>query len=248
MLFYLLDSFSQVMTAQKNHIFNLKLQAKKHIYQNPLLFYPVSRIVFYQKGSLINTGKPSYTQLVNKDTQLVIEGFPRSSNTFSVLALQNAQPTPIKIAYHFHAPAQIIRAAKLEIPILVPIRDPTSVAASFVTRWPEYSVDQVLELYIWFHSQIAAYRDNYIVGDFREIIQDYNSIIQRINKKFGTNFLLVKNTKDRQFCIQKNFGDDRSSFVDKSRDLKIKIEKKIKTENCQMLQAAESIYQKFISF
>jgi len=40
--------------------------------------------------------------LVTKDTEIVIEGYPRSANTFAVVAFLLAQGHPVKIAHHLH--------------------------------------------------------------------------------------------------------------------------------------------------
>lgn len=62
--------------------------------------------------------------LVNEDTDIVIEGYPRSANTFAVAAFEIAQGKPSKIARHTHAIAQLKRAAALKLPTLVIIREP----------------------------------------------------------------------------------------------------------------------------
>jgi hypothetical protein len=57
--------------------------------------------------------RPSYRDLlVDRRTQIVIEGFPRSGNTFAVVALQQAQRESVRVARHLHMPEQVIRAAK----------------------------------------------------------------------------------------------------------------------------------------
>ena len=54
--------------------------------------------------------------LVDGGTQMVIEGFPRSGNTFAVFAFRHAQRRDIRVAHHLHAPAQVIRAVGGECP------------------------------------------------------------------------------------------------------------------------------------
>ena len=43
-------------------------------------------------------------------TELVIEAFPRSANTFATVAFQLSQPAPVRVAHHLHAPAQVTEA------------------------------------------------------------------------------------------------------------------------------------------
>jgi hypothetical protein len=58
-----------------------------------LLFFPLARLFPRNKN-----------QVVDKETHLVIEGFPRSANTFAVAAFKYSQKGSIKIAHHLHVP------------------------------------------------------------------------------------------------------------------------------------------------
>ncbi|MEW6059376.1 MAG: hypothetical protein AB1551_04425, partial [Actinomycetota bacterium] len=57
-------------------------------------------------------------------TDLVIEGYPRSANTLAVSAISAAQPGPIRIAHHLHAPGHVIAAIRRGVPVLVLVREP----------------------------------------------------------------------------------------------------------------------------
>ena len=50
-------------------------------------------------------GSDQKRMLYSKETELVIEGFPRSANTFAVLAFDYAQPDDVKLAHQLHAPS-----------------------------------------------------------------------------------------------------------------------------------------------
>src|SRR5687768_15078094 len=75
-------------------------------------------------------------QIVEAGTELVIEAFPRSGNTFAVVAFQLAQARPVKIAHHLHAAAQVTRGVRLRKPTLVLIRDPLKAVSSHLVREP----------------------------------------------------------------------------------------------------------------
>lgn len=79
-----------------------------HAGRYPYLFYALHRLA--RKNS---------AQAVGPGTQLVVEGFPRSANTFAVLAFQHAQREKVRIAYNLHVPAQVIRASRWHILALV---------------------------------------------------------------------------------------------------------------------------------
>src|SRR5919112_6338070 len=99
-----------------------RVWARRYVGRHPFLFYNFYRL------------KPTYRDLlVDRKTQIVIEGFPRSGNTFAVVAFQQAQRESVRVAHHLHMPAQVIRAAKWGIPTLLLARKPTDAALSSST-------------------------------------------------------------------------------------------------------------------
>lgn len=144
----------------------------------PLLFYSLYGLV--PKNRMLS---------VDRDTQLVIEGFPRSANTFAVGAFRTAQPIKVRVAHHMHVPAQIIRAVRWEIPTIVLIRQPKDAVVSLAMYDPQISISQALKCYVSFYQTISFYRSEYVVASFEETTNDYSKIIQKINHKFNTKFV-----------------------------------------------------------
>src|SRR5215204_3265193 len=108
--------------------------ARRYLGRHPFLFYNFYRM------------RPSYRDLlVDRRTQIVIEGFPRSGNTFAVVAFQQAQRESVRVAHHHHMPAQVIRAAKWGIPTFLLVSKPTDAATSRVTRDPHVPIRQALK-------------------------------------------------------------------------------------------------------
>lgn len=133
---------------------------------------------------------------VKPTTELVIEGFPRSANTFAVWAFRQVQQDEVRLAHHLHYPAQVIRAAQWRIPTLVLIRNPQDAVLSLVMRRPLLSVEQALRHYISFYKTAARYTDAFVLGRFEEVIADYGAIIERVNEKFGTRFSIFEHTEE----------------------------------------------------
>ncbi len=140
--------------------------------------------VFY---SLYRLARKDRARVVTPDTQLVMEGFPRSANSFARVAFSRAQSEKVRIAYGLHVPAQVIRAARWRIPTLVLIRNPRDAVLSYAVRDP-LSVDQALRYYLSFYETIEKYRDAYVLGRFEEVTGDFGQVIQRVNDRFGTTF------------------------------------------------------------
>lgn len=118
---------------------------------------------------------------------IVIEGYPRSANTFSSLAFKHSNSDKI-IASHLHSQAQIIRGVKLNIPVLMLIREPEQAIRSVLVRRPELSAKAAIFAYIRFYEDTVPYIPFIVVATMQEATADFGGIIQRINAKYGTTF------------------------------------------------------------
>jgi hypothetical protein len=163
---------------------DIREQVRRYVGEHPVLFFNLYRL------------RPRYRDLlVDRTTQLVIEGFPRSGNTFAVVAFEQAQRRSVRIAHHLHMPAQVMRAARWRIPTLVLIRNPADAALSLVIREPWISIRQAMKHYVSFYEKVAGYRSAFVVGSFEEVIQDYGAVLERVNTRFGTRFSLFDHSR-----------------------------------------------------
>jgi hypothetical protein len=167
-----------------------RVWARRYVGRHPFLFYNFYRL------------KPSYRDLlVDRKTQIVIVGFPRSGNTFAVVAFEQAQRERVRVAHHLHMPAQVVRAAEWGIPTLLLARKPTDAVLSLVIREPGVSIRQALKHYISFYEKAAEYRDSLVVGFFEEVTRDYGVVLKRVNAKFGTEFSTFVHSEDNVKCV-----------------------------------------------
>jgi hypothetical protein len=155
--------------------------------------------------------------LVGRKTQLVIEGFPRSGNTFAVIAFEQAQKESISIAHHLHMPAQVAEAVRLRIPILVLIRHPKDAVLSLVLRERRISIRRALNHYVSFYETVFEHRDACVVAPFAEVVTDYGAVIERVNARFGTRFSPFRHTEDnvdRVFAQIEDFDAARGGIIE----------------------------------
>lgn len=124
-------------------------------------------------------------EVLGAKTELVIDGYTRSASTFAVYALQLAQERPVRLAHHLHAPAQLIAAARKEIPALLLIREPRGAILSQLVREPGVAMRDALVAYVRFHECLLAYQDRLVVGEFETVTGDFGSVIRRLNQRFG---------------------------------------------------------------
>jgi hypothetical protein len=143
-------------------------------------------------------------QLVGPDTRLVIEGFPRSANSYAVIGFQLVQPECLPVAHHTHAPAQIIRAAERKIPLLVPIRHPRDAIASLLIRDRRFSISLAIEAYASFYKAVLPYRDAMVLAHFDDVTRDLGSVIERVNRQFGASFAIPPSSDEafRAACFR----------------------------------------------
>jgi hypothetical protein len=222
-----------------------------HAGGNPTVFFGLYR--------LLRTSR-DLKRAVTPDKQVVIEGFPRSGNSFARRAFIMAQDETFdvtSIAHHLHVPAQVVRAAQWRIPTMVLIRKPKDAVLSLVIRDP-ISVDQALRYYISFYETSEKYRDAYVLGLFEEVTEDFGEVIRRINNRFKTNFAPFTHDErnvDGVFArIEKNsrkrFGEmsmeNRASRPFASRE-KLKREVEYELENPKrkdLISRADSVYER----
>lgn len=127
--------------------------------------------------------------LLRADTQLVIEGFPRCANSFAEAAFRVAQPAPVRLAHHSHAPAHVIAAVRQGVPTLVLVRDPDQAVASLIVRDPQnYRPKECFREYIDFYTSVLPYAEHFVAADFTAVTADFGVVIKAINKKFATDF------------------------------------------------------------
>ncbi len=134
--------------------------------------------------------------VVDENTEIVIDGFQRSANSFAWAAFVLSQKRPVRIAHHVHAPGQIILGVKMNIPVVVLIRDPDEVALSAKIYYPMYSLAQILRAYVRFYRRIEAYKHGFVIADFQSVVSNFGGIIRDINKRFASDYEIFLHSDD----------------------------------------------------
>jgi len=147
-------------------VFRFEKWLQTHAGKHPAAFYALYRLA-----------RKDQARVVTPETELVIEGFPRSANSFARVAFNRAQKGTVRIATGLHVPAQVIRAARWRIPTLVLIRRPKDAVLSFAIRDP-ISVEQALRYYLSFYETVEGYSGAYVLGTFEEVTGDFGRVIR----------------------------------------------------------------------
>lgn len=159
----------------------LLLSAKLKTY--PGIYVPLARLREGQKK-----------RLVRRTTDVVIEGTWRCGNHFATYAFIVAQPRPVEIAHHFHAPAQLMLAVRWGVPAILLIREPIEAVASATVYLEKDDPRGFLKFYNTFHKAVVGIADQLVVSDFPRTVGDFGSVIAEVNRRYGRHFAMFHDT------------------------------------------------------
>lgn len=147
-------------------------------------------------------------RLATKKSDICIEGFPRSANSFAVSAFRLCYESQMNIATHMHSHANVYRAISLGIPTLVLIRKPKDSIISLRSLAIErafhknekielISIKNLIEWYISFYTFLMDKKDKFVIGEFSQVTDDMTVIIRQFNIKYNTNFIEYTNLEEK---------------------------------------------------
>lgn len=165
----------------------LKNRIKHFVGRFPTIFFYFYKIF----------GPPKNRKLLFDDaTEIVIEGFPRSANTFAVVSFEQAQSTPVKVAHHLHVEAQLAAAAKRGIPAVAILRKPEDSFRSLLIRHPGTPINWAMQRYIYFYTMVKKLGDGCLIVEYDDVITDMGLVVDKINQHFNTSFSSPKHNDE----------------------------------------------------
>lgn len=139
----------------------------------PLIYIPLARAM-----------RPGFA--LNQSTDLVIEGFPSSGNSFFEASVRCAQTRALSLAHHTHAPATVLMAARRGLATIVLIRDPLDATASAMTRFPGmFDAPLALQEWISFYRAITPVREAITVMPFDAFTSDIAASMRALNARWS---------------------------------------------------------------
>ena len=151
--------------------------------------------------ALYRAFNPHSPLLANRSTDVVIEGFPRSGNSFSVYAFKRAQGRELAVANHVHSPSQLVRAARFGLPACLLIREPAAAVAALATKVPHLNPRDLLRSYRLYYAFLLDYAAHFVVVPFSAVTGDVGVLIRRLNARFGTRFAAIDRATHRAYTI-----------------------------------------------
>lgn len=141
-------------------------------------------------------------QLARRNSALVVEGFPRSGNTYLQATFLHANGFDKHVGCHRHAPAQVFRAIRFGRPLVVVIRPPREATLSYVIRWTDLSLEHALIDYIDFYRAVWNSRDDFVVSLFEDVINDAGAVVEQVNLRFGTSYSRYRRTDEHEDSVR----------------------------------------------
>lgn len=193
-------------------------------------------------------------------TELVIEGFPRSGNSFASSGFGYAQDWKVHRASNTHLPAQVIVAVRRGLPTLVVIRRPLDAVASLLVATPYLRPASGIREWLRFYSVIEPVSEGYVLASFDEVVSDFGLVIDRINSRFGTTFRRFDHTEDNVAAVQQGLEEHNEKLhgtllesvvarpsaerATANRDARTALQS---PEHVDLLGAAKSLYDRMVA-
>lgn len=208
--------------------------------------------------SLVRPGQERL--LVKRNSDIVIDGFPRSANTYFVSFFELAQQSKsIRIARHLHESYQFRFAERHDIPCVVLVRQPKDAIVSAVLRDKRASIAALARNYSRFYTNLLEHHRRAVIAPFQTVITDANKIISAVNKRYGTAFFLLPDDQKADVLAEVSrkdrlaFGTNRPDATRAALPSTAKkgaakaIERSLLSEHARALDNANAVYEAVVA-
>lgn len=180
---------------------NLVYAAKVFVAARPALAVATARV-----------RRPNHA--LHDDTDVVIEGFPKSANSFVSHAFRMPQDRELMIAHHTHAAGVVIAACRRHVPALVLIRQPVDAVSRIALVRPRISLRLLLRGWISFYRHLLPWRGRFAVGRFEDVTTDLGAVMAEMNERLGTHFVPFEHTPENERAAFRALEEDWATRID----------------------------------
>lgn len=186
-----------------------------------------------------NYGADRNERIITDGTELVVDGFQGSANSFAAARFKECQSRPVLFAHHMHSPTQIIQAVQRDIPTVVTIREPVGATVSLLRRWPHISTGPAIDAYRKFYGKLVPHLSRIVVSPFELTTGDLGRVFDKVNTLYATDFDTVVKEED-----EKSESDpDRLAAYRQAKQLKRA--EVLSAQHEKRLEEARDVYAKF---
>ena len=188
----------------------------------------------------------SFETKVTPETELVLDGFPGSGNSYLSRVIKTTQDPPIRMAHHLHASNQLVLASKRKIPALMVLRKPEDAICSTYRRFG-YPLASATKLYWRFHEGLENHLDGIMVARFEDITKHPGAVLQSLGERFGLSLRcdFPKTELDGLWAIGKALEEATEEELQSKRDAKAALRDRLHQQVSAVdLERADKIYQR----
>lgn len=182
------------VSEDKSNRNDFRYNIRRYLRKSPFLFMPFARWkwkIWHKKHGFESGSIPA-----DNSTDILIEGFPRSGNTFASTAFKISQDKYVKVAHHLHSAGHVIYAVKNNIPCLVLVRRPEDAILSLLLYDGNITIKHALLDYISFYESIKSYRNGYVLANFDSVVSNFGKVVEIINAKFNKEFNIFVHSQE----------------------------------------------------
>jgi len=168
----------------------------------------------------IRVRTPHY-RLVTPKTDIVIDGFQGSAQTFALHAFLAVNPDT-QVASHMHNPAHLVVAVRMGLPTLLIVRDPIDAVASWTVRQEGTDPQVELRRWEWFHRRVLAHLGGMVVTPFEQVTRSFGDVITELNARYDRSFAPFPHSdqhavdtllKDMRTYSVQSHGEERGDLI-----------------------------------
>ena len=152
-------------------------------------------------------------RVLRRGDDMLIEGYPRSANSFAYYTFLLSQNNPLKVGNHTHSPSQFALARKYKIPAMLVIRQPVDAVLSYILYDQNLSALTALERYVSFHKPLIANPTGFVVAPFDEVITDFGESMRRLNSHFNCSFVVFSHDEANVKKIYHHMAEIRKKRI-----------------------------------
>lgn len=225
-------------------------------FRSLLAAHDLAYLLFISTWGLLRPNQKAL--LASRESDIVIDGFPRSANTYFVSFFEIAQDRPLCIGRHLHESWQFRFAERHHIPCVVLVREPLASVSSAMLRDPRADSATLLGNYVRLYENLLVHRQRAVIAPFEVVVNDANKIIAEVNMVYGAKFQLMADER-RDLVAEEVNSKDRAAFgnqqldptriaapSEKKRAVGKRLRAEIEAEHGVLLDRARLVYRKVL--
>ncbi len=168
--------------------------------------------------------------VLNQSTEIVIDGYPRSANSFAFDYFRHSQERAWNIATHVHASAQVVVACRRRIPVLLLLRHPRDAVLSLaaLTAQDHEALTQapaplpnfgiMLRNYRVFYERCLRVIDHCVIAWFDDVIAEPRGILRSLRSRYQLDLHVPGPAEHERVIAMIRSGAGHHLFPSKRRD------------------------------